>query len=319
MKRWYPVLQKMMAFARSDNVHSVTEQHILDWREHLLATIPDPATVKNVYIAAAKAFFGWALRQKKVAHNPAAEVHVDAPKKPKLREKGFTAKEADLILSSTLASFSRLLSREHAAARRWVPWLCAYTGARVNEMTQLRGEDVFEEDGIWVVRITPEAGSTKTNDYRLVPLHPHLIEQGFVTFAQANGRGPLFYSKARQRGGSGQNPTHVRMGQKLAEWVRGLGVDDPNVGPNHGWRHRFKTVARQCGMDPFKVDAIQGHAPETEGGKYGRFPPDALKPEIHKHPRYEVVARKTVDRRRGNRPPTGKRRAMLSGKVTAAE
>jgi len=51
-------------------------------------------------------------------------------------------------------------------------------------------------------------------------------------------------------------------------------------------------------MDSAKLDAIQGHAQANEGGGYGEFPSDALKPEIDKHPRYEVTAVETTDGRR---------------------
>jgi integrase len=42
------------------------------------------------------------------------------------------------------------------------PWICAYTGARVNEITQLRANDVVNVDGIDCIRITSEAGTVKT-------------------------------------------------------------------------------------------------------------------------------------------------------------
>jgi hypothetical protein len=90
----------------------------------------------------------------------------------------------------------------------------------------------------------------------------------------------------------------VKVGGKLAEWVRAIGVDDVNVQPNHGWRHRFKTVGRKVGVETPKLDAIQGHAPASEGDGYGDYPPDVLKPEIDKIPRYEVVASAAIDRRR---------------------
>jgi hypothetical protein len=51
-------------------------------------------------------------------------------------------------------------------------------------------------------------------------------------------------------------------------------------------------------MDSAKLDAIQGHAQANEGGAYGEFPPDTLKPEIDKHPWYEVVAAEMTDRRK---------------------
>ena len=50
----------------------------------------------------------------------------------------------------------------------------------MNEITQLRAEDVHEENGIWCIRITPEAGSVKNHKARTVPIHSHLIDQGFL-------------------------------------------------------------------------------------------------------------------------------------------
>jgi len=47
-------------------------------------------------------------------------------------------------------------STPDSAARRWVPWLSAYTGARVGEITQLRKQDVIKRDGIHAIHITPE-------------------------------------------------------------------------------------------------------------------------------------------------------------------
>lgn len=325
VKRWEPVIQKMVAFVGVRDARDVTEEDLMRWRDHLLESPqPDsknkkgkplgPKTVKEVYIAAASAVYGWAKGQGKVKANPAGEIEVTVPKQVESRGKGFTDQEARMILSAALAPPSPLITPEHAAARRWVPWLCAYTGARVNEITQLRGQDVFEDSMVrmengrkvevtfYTIKITPEAGSVKTRRFRMVPLHDHLVEQGFIDFVQQRGKGPLFYAPERQKEGvSGQNPTYVRVGQSIALWVRGLGIDDRNVLPNHAWRHRFKTVGRRCGMDSAKLDAIQGHAQANEGGGYGEFPSDALKPEIDKHPRYEVTAAETTDRRRTRR------------------
>jgi integrase len=313
VKRWDPVITKMREFTKCTDVHALTENDLLRWRDHLLETGGiQPKTVKETYIAAVRAVLGWGKTERKLKANDAADVNVTLPNsdKQKVRSKGFTDEEASTILSATLAPFSDLMTPEHAAARRWVPWICAYTGARVNEITQLRAEDVIRcvfPSGVpgyaagtafWALNITPEAGTVKTGTYRVVPLHDHLIEQGFVAFAMAKGQGPLFYAPERQKkGASGQNPTYARVGQALGEWVRGLGVDDPNVAPNHGWRHRFKTIGRQVGMDSAKLDAIQGHVQSNEGGEYGEFPAAALKPEIDKMPSYDVTAALTVDRR----------------------
>ena len=83
--------------------------------------------------------------------------------------------------------------------------------------------------------------------------------------------------------------------------MRGLGIKDPLVAPNHGWRHRFKTVARKVRMNPETRDAIQGHVPRTEGEDYGEHPPEVMLEEIVKLPRYEVVA---AEKRDGRTRPT---------------
>jgi integrase len=91
-----------------------------------------------------------------------------------------------------------------------VPWLCAYTGARVGEMTQLRGVDVLRQDGISALRITPEAGTVKTRKARVVPLHDHLIAQGFPEFVKTRGKGPLFYNERSHGKSLPDDPTNPR-------------------------------------------------------------------------------------------------------------
>jgi hypothetical protein len=47
--------------------------------------------------------------------------------------------------------------------------------------------------------------------------------------------------------------------------VRGLGVTDPELSPNHSWRHTFKRIAEAVGITEKVHDAITGHTPATEG------------------------------------------------------
>jgi integrase len=305
-KKWEPYFRALIKRAGTSDMNAITEQHLIDWRDALLASKLSPVTVKNGCVAAAKSFFGWSKRMKKIATNPAAEVHVEISSKHEREMRGFTDKEAVVILAAALAPMSELMSAENAAARRWVPWICAYTGARVNEITQLRASDIRTIDAIPCIRITPDAGTVKSNRVRTVPLHPHLLEQGFLAFARGKrANAPLFYSVARQRKPDRKNPTYASVGNKLAGWVRNLGITDVLVAPNHGWRHRFKTVARKAGMDAEVRDAIQGHAPRTEGEDYGEVPPDVMFSEILKHPRYDVLAGKHRDgRRRAQRKMT---------------
>ena len=44
-------------------------------------------------------------------------------------ERGFDPEQALTILTATVATPSHLISAESRAARRWVPWICAYLEA----------------------------------------------------------------------------------------------------------------------------------------------------------------------------------------------
>ena len=65
------------------------------------------------------------------------------------------------------------------------------------------------------------------------------------------------------------------------------GITDTRVQPNHGWRHRFKTVGRDVDVDLAYLDAIQGHTDGREATEYGETTMKALDREIKKFPRYD--------------------------------
>lgn len=286
-------VENLLRFLGHDEAEGVSADDIVRWKDHLLQeTLANgkkrsARTVGDTYLPAVRSVYSWALTNRKVTHNPVSGLRVRRPKTVQLRDKDFTDQEARVILKAALQP--HMTRSDHRnRARRWVPWLCAYTGARVNEMTQLRSEDVKDIDGVWCIRITPDAGGTKDNKARNVPLHSHLIEQGFLEFARGMS-GPLFYDPSNYRGGSAGNPQSKKAGERLASWVRSLGIDDSSITPNHAWRHRFKTVAREYDIDIEARNSITGHAQTSEGAKYGSWSPRALKREIEKHPRYIIA------------------------------
>lgn len=289
-KRWRPVMDSLVKHLGHDDAARISQSDIVSWKDALLrerdpkgVEVRGARTVREVFLAASKAVFNWGVSNGRIQENPADKVSVRVKPKARLRDPGFTDEEANRILRATLLPQSEKLGRGHALARRWVPWICAYTGARVNEITQLRAQDVTEIAGVWTIRITPEAGSQKSNEARVVPLHSHLVEQGFPAVAQARGQGPIFFEPERGRGGGPQNPHYKKVGERLAAWVRSIGIE--GVQPNHAWRHRFKTVARNVAMDLEARNAIPGHAPGTEGQKYGINDVPFLSREIEKLPR----------------------------------
>lgn len=270
--RQNPVIASLRAFLKHDDASRVTRKDLLAWRDDLMKTLA-AKTVNDVYLSTVRSLFSWATETERLTENPAATVKQPKPRKVYSRERGFTDAEALTVLKASRGyeppadEFGRVRETPQlTAAKRWVPLLCAFSGARVSEMTQLRAEDIRSEGDVHVMRITPEAGTVKAGGYRDVPLHPQIIAEGFLEFVKEVGQGPLFHN--------GRDPAKYaakakRIANQIADWLRVNEIVPEGVQPTHGWRHRFKTLSRELGISERVMDAIQGHASRTAGDNYG--------------------------------------------------
>lgn len=266
-------------FVGHDDASRVTRKDVVAWKQHLLDAGDAPATINGAKLAALKAVFAWSVENELLVENPANRVSVVRKAKLDERMKAFTPDEAQAILTAAV--------REKSPVRRWVPLLCAQSGARVAEVCQLRKEDLREQKGIWFMRFTAEAGSLKNaNSQRDVPLHPKVIEAGFMEFVKGKSDGPLFYDPKRRQKDS-TKPSAKIVSKNLANWVHTLGLEVGRVhrkDPNHAWRHYFKTVARAHGVQDSVSDRITGHAAANEGQNYGGLWLETLYEAIAKLP-----------------------------------
>jgi len=284
-------MQRLIKHLGHEDASRVTPEDIIGFKDARLAEINprngkpiSPKTVKGSDLAGLKVVFDWSVGNRKLAANPATDVTLKLGKTKRTRGPGFTDEEAVVILKHA-TSYQRGSERPTmAAAKRWVPWLCAYTGGRVGELAQLRKQDIRQEAGRWIIHITPDAGTVKTDEARDVPLHAHLVEQGFIDFVTKAKPGPLFLIPAKDADVLG--PLQG-VKNRLAEFVREV-FTDPRVAPNHGWRHRFKTVCRDIGIDAGVRDAIQGHAARSVAEEYGEVSIIAKSNAVDKLPRYVV-------------------------------
>lgn len=286
--KWRAAVNGFIEHLGHDDAAAVTRADVSGWLKGLVASGLSVRTVKGTYRAAVSRILKLAVDDGLLSGNPAAGLEVRGPKATKTKRNDISDDEAALILGAALGPQPAGISEHHALARRWAPWICAYTGSRIAEVTQMRACDIRREDGMWVFHITPEAGGVKNNEARTVPIHPHLIEQGVLKMAKAGDETPLFYDPAAARKPDAVQKQPQQVGSKLAKWVRELGVTAVAM-PNHGWRHRFKTVARSIGIPAEVRDIIQGHVPRTEGEKYGGQPLSVLRDAIERIPRYDVV------------------------------
>ncbi len=281
---------KGSAIRQADDARLLTAEEVIAWRDARLETL-SPKTVKDVWLASLKAVLSDAVADRLLETNVAKGIRVKMYAQPVLREKGFTDAEALAILrrcrSYQPATRDNPANRESeyvTAAKRWGPWLCAFTGARVTEVLQLRKSDIYSAGDVRYVRITPEAGSVKGKKYRDVPLHQQLEEIGFLEFVEQSVEGPLFHPP---------NPDPKKfpaqaVAARVGKWLRAENLIPEGVQPNHGWRHRFKTLAREAGLDPHVVDSIQGHTGRTASDGYGDVTLRAKKSAIGKLHSYDI-------------------------------
>jgi integrase len=298
------------------NVQDMSADEAQRWIASLVTAERSPVRVRRTYIAALRAVLNWALLQKLVIANPFAGVSITIPRKVLTRDRAFTEAEQQTILKAALAitDSTNNTKSPFKAACRWVPWLCAYSGARGGEMTQLRGQDIKPRGDFFVIEITPAAGTVKGSIPRTVPIHEHVIAQGFIDYVRSRGNGPLFYDPSPKKDATDtqvppdiirpKREPYTKVREKLAAWVRKIGVTDPGVQPLHGWRHTFQQIAARY-MTERIYDEITGHTPLSVGRGYGRPTVEDMEGALNKFPRYKL------DRASPNKPQ-GSPRARIT-------
>jgi hypothetical protein len=140
VKRFRGVIERFIRDVGHDNAARITPQDVFEWKTTLLQSLSGK-TVNEVYLSALKVVLRWGKNNLQIPTNPADGISVVFPKKKYLRSKGFTSEEREQILYASLTNWYEELPRHYQRARRWVPWICAYSGARVGEVTQSGGSD----------------------------------------------------------------------------------------------------------------------------------------------------------------------------------
>jgi integrase len=294
VNRWRAIFLNLEEHFKERSAGSINTDEAQAWADGLVTVNCGANTVNEVWCNAAHTVFAWAVKTKRISSNPFSGVKVTSQRKIHSRATPeFTEEEIALILRrATAVEYKSAGPIE--AAKRWVPWLCAYTGARVGEITQLRGADVVQREGHWVIHITPDAGTVKTRKPRTVPLHEHLIDQGFLIFARESGNGPLFYNDKSRSKATGDDPTKpprhraIITLNRIGQWVREIGVTDKAIRPNHAWRHTFKRRAARAGIEAGVRNAICGHSPRDVADLYETPTLSDMAAALKKFPRYDV-------------------------------
>jgi integrase len=154
-------------------------------------------------------------------------------------------------------------------ARWWLPVAGLFTGCRLDELVSSYVEDFKQIDGIWFLDLEGrpiENGAERRvkneSSQRVVPIHPKLLEMGFITWVQAQGT-----SRARVFPRS-----MATYSQFFSNLMTKAGVTKANGSSQtyHGLRHTFERRGRECGVHQEMRDLLTGHKGQGMGREYGK-------------------------------------------------
>lgn len=201
-------------------------------------------------------FFVSLLQGKHLVVNPLDGIR--AISTPDAEDKGAPFTDAELQTIFDPVEFPKWASKY---AHRWFgPILGLYSGARVNEVAQLRLDDIETIDGVpgFLVRQGGKGQSIKNrNSRRFVPLAQPVIDSGFLDYVD----------DARRAGGEQlfpdlPNSTGLGFGRQLSRqfsvYIKRRGVAAHGQG-FHGFRHTMASRLDEAGVSASAIAAITGH------------------------------------------------------------
>lgn len=142
-----------------------------------------------------------------------------------------------------------------------MPAIAYLTGMRLEEIAVLKTSQ-FHVDAAGNPYLHTEDGKNENSADRDVPLHPALIEAGLLDYVKTcSGR---LFPKVK----CSNEIQSKAYSQWYGRYLSKLGITAKSK-VFHSFRHLFKDLCKNAGLDDSAIDQICGHEPGTEGGRYG--------------------------------------------------
>ena len=263
-------------------VDQIVRQDVLAFKSKLLEGGQSPANIKQK-LSRLRTLLQWAADNGHAASNVAHGITIKDPQAAKNKRKPFDLLALNAIFGSPIYANGERPTQGRGEAAYWIPLLALFTGARMEELGQLRPSDVVrlsypDPDGTdqqgWFIHLLEAAGDNGTElknaeSERVIPLHPELERVGFVAFAQAmkvQGRERLF---CQLTPGPYGNLTH-KWGQWFGSYLRDIcGITDRRM-TFHSFRHTFTDYLRRPDIPEGIQRQLVGHSSKDVHDDYGR-------------------------------------------------
>ena len=234
----------------------------------------------------------WGVRQGLLPNNPFSGMKFSVKKQPNKREP-FTKDELKKILKpetyhSWSINFTHPFRKKRVSNQMpyyWVFLLGIFSGMRTNEMCQIRVIDIKKVEKIWFMFVEDsEETKVKTeNAIRKVPVHPQLIELGFIDYVgtlKKQKKERVFWELTEDRDGFASHLSR-HYNQRV---LPNLGVWKKYTKVLYCTRHTFINKLYTERVDENVIKVLVGHEKGFTMKQYGGepFTPERLLEEISK-------------------------------------
>ena len=236
----------------------------------------------NNYVKDLSTVFTFAERAGYCERNPFDGLKVKLKVKVSSLRSRFNQDDVDTIFSTDIHTQNAKAPKDY---QYWLPLLGLYTGARLNELSQLYRSDIIVVNGIDCLHIQAvNAGQRlkSPSSERLIPIHSKLKALGFLDFVSS----PKEKSKLRLFPELSYHKHHGYSATPSKWFARHRALTGLSKGTEkkdfHSFRHTLADELKQRGVAESLIAGILGHS--TGGitfGRYGKdYTPEVLAPVI---------------------------------------
>jgi integrase len=245
----------------------VTRLDVLNFRDFLLneqglasSTVANKIGFVGTLISSAQNSAAFAEH---LPHNPFFNIKIKTSKRGKSGDKRLPFSDTDLkkIFDSPLYTQEHRPRGGAGEAAVWIPAIAYLTGMRLEEIALLKSRQ-FLQDAAGNHYVHTEDGKNENSADRDVPLHPSLIQAGVLEYARSC---PDRLFPRVKCGNEIQSKAYSKW---FGRYLSTLGITAKSK-VFHSFRHLFKDLCRNAGLNDSAIDQICGHEPGTVGGKYG--------------------------------------------------
>jgi len=204
--------------------------------------------------------------------NPTEGLKIKQNRRTDEERKAYTKEDLEKIVSALPSP------TDGKPERYWIPLIGMYSGMRLGEICGLHVADVKQVDGVWCFDINENDDKRlKTgSSTRLVPIHPKLINLGFLQFVKSmsDKTSIRLWPNLIRREIDGYC---AAMGNWYGRFNRKHVTDDP-LKCFHSMRHTFADTLKQLGCQESLIAELMGHVNGSiTTGRYGkRYQPKVL-------------------------------------------